>query len=663
MAIFVALIFQVLFVLFAMAINIGLVVHDKINLQNATDLAAYYGAQKQAEWLNVMAHQNYQIRQAWKLFTFRYRVLGSMGMENPPHPARYNSLVSSDSEYEVADNSSICIVYPGPWNPAPKDENFCQEVDYSVQAPPSNYHSLTPWDPLSVILAQKTKQFSETFKEKCDGRGGWNWLFAARIKLAFRIDQKNRLETIEAGFNNLKQHDFLTLDGDSVFQGMDKTFKKNLTATNRASANLEYFNSMESGVSFNNFFNINHIAPQMVYTDLKGGSGCIATRKSSTLEPEAPSSKEFLRNNLDPADLETLRQWGRVSEPSGANVGFDHNSLGLEKNPWYSTYMAVKATAQPRQVFSPFGSVQIVAHSYAKPFGGRFGPWFFKNWSPGSPKSTGNPTDRVDPLTPNRVDNTQNPDSTNNDPDRHPNYSRFPGDQLGLKSKLALAPFIMNGPANMVFRNANMSLEHFNNTTLKFENGKPNDTLAFNTKSNQKPPVRRMEMAAVSPDLFDATYYSVLPRYSTNVLPKLHILKGKGMFENTVLRGDLGSRGTDVVSVVDQMELMNGQNGSQGMRNDHVYYFLNHFSHLLTGWVEQDYGDYKTFPDKYFADCKADDGNFQKASTKTINSCIIGGRTGYSVKLVSRSFLTSPISAGGAGVDAARILNPPPDEF
>ena len=33
MAIFVALIFQVLFVFFAMAINIGLVVHDKINLQ------------------------------------------------------------------------------------------------------------------------------------------------------------------------------------------------------------------------------------------------------------------------------------------------------------------------------------------------------------------------------------------------------------------------------------------------------------------------------------------------------------------------------------------------------------------------------------------------------------------------------------------------------
>lgn len=39
-AIFVALIFQVLFVFFAVLINVGLLVHHKINLQHSTDLAA-----------------------------------------------------------------------------------------------------------------------------------------------------------------------------------------------------------------------------------------------------------------------------------------------------------------------------------------------------------------------------------------------------------------------------------------------------------------------------------------------------------------------------------------------------------------------------------------------------------------------------------------------
>ena len=58
MAIFAALMFQVLFVFFAMAINVSLIVHDKINLQNSADLAAYYGAAKQAEILNLPDKRN-----------------------------------------------------------------------------------------------------------------------------------------------------------------------------------------------------------------------------------------------------------------------------------------------------------------------------------------------------------------------------------------------------------------------------------------------------------------------------------------------------------------------------------------------------------------------------------------------------------------------------
>ena len=81
-AIFVALMFNVLFVFFAMAINISLVVHDKINLQNSADMAAYYAAMKQAEILNVIAHENYMIRQSYKLLAWRYRVLGILGLFN-----------------------------------------------------------------------------------------------------------------------------------------------------------------------------------------------------------------------------------------------------------------------------------------------------------------------------------------------------------------------------------------------------------------------------------------------------------------------------------------------------------------------------------------------------------------------------------------------------
>ena len=84
MAIFAILIFQSLFFLFAMSLNVALVVHDKINLQNSADLAAYYGAMKQAEMMNAIAHINYQIRQSWKLLAWRYRVLLRAGILLPP---------------------------------------------------------------------------------------------------------------------------------------------------------------------------------------------------------------------------------------------------------------------------------------------------------------------------------------------------------------------------------------------------------------------------------------------------------------------------------------------------------------------------------------------------------------------------------------------------
>src|SRR3984957_12581680 len=93
-AIFVALMFNVFFIFFAMAINVALVVHDKINLQNSLDFAAYYAASKQAEILNVIAHENYMIRQSWKLLAWRYRVLGTIGMidDATPHPSHAGDL-------------------------------------------------------------------------------------------------------------------------------------------------------------------------------------------------------------------------------------------------------------------------------------------------------------------------------------------------------------------------------------------------------------------------------------------------------------------------------------------------------------------------------------------------------------------------------------------
>lgn len=101
-AIFVALIFQVVFVFFALMINVGLLIHHKINLQHSTDLAAYYGAMKQAEQLNAIAHINFQMRQAWKLMTWRYRILGTFGFIK----AGSNTALQQDFAFESFPNTT-----------------------------------------------------------------------------------------------------------------------------------------------------------------------------------------------------------------------------------------------------------------------------------------------------------------------------------------------------------------------------------------------------------------------------------------------------------------------------------------------------------------------------------------------------------------------------
>ncbi len=117
-ALFIALIFQILFMFFAMVINVGLLVHHKINLQNSADLAAYYGSMKQAESMNAIAHVNYQIRQSWKLLAWRYRMLRTAGdFEEHPYDKVNRTLKGGDddginpSAQGFYDAPSFCITY------------------------------------------------------------------------------------------------------------------------------------------------------------------------------------------------------------------------------------------------------------------------------------------------------------------------------------------------------------------------------------------------------------------------------------------------------------------------------------------------------------------------------------------------------------------------
>ena len=62
----------------AFVINVGLFVKAKINLQNATDASAFAGAAVQARQLTKIAYLNWEMRNIYKEWMYKYYVVGSL---------------------------------------------------------------------------------------------------------------------------------------------------------------------------------------------------------------------------------------------------------------------------------------------------------------------------------------------------------------------------------------------------------------------------------------------------------------------------------------------------------------------------------------------------------------------------------------------------------
>ena len=79
LSIFLGIALFVVMAMMAFVVNVGLFVKAKINLQNATDAAAWAGASVQARQLSNIAYVNYYFRQIFKEWMFKYYILGNVG--------------------------------------------------------------------------------------------------------------------------------------------------------------------------------------------------------------------------------------------------------------------------------------------------------------------------------------------------------------------------------------------------------------------------------------------------------------------------------------------------------------------------------------------------------------------------------------------------------
>lgn len=662
MAIFVALIFQVLFVLFAMVINIGLIVHDKINLQNSVDLAAYYAAERQAEAMNMIAHINYQMRQDYKLLTWRYRVLGSFGTERPMHPALAANGDLSEVEWSPGkDGASVCIGHRGWFDSSviDKDANNCKWE--GMRIPDLKPIGSVPALALGIAfdVADQFKEARNIIRNQCQKLSPYNWGLATMMIASFKVAGSQRKKQIQKLASELsKDGDFLDVHGLSVRDGALKTFEKNLTASNKDPASFVkseedsfvILNGLSQGgcgqldeLGFPAWLQDIPISPIVRYTELVTGSGgssqCDATTKSYSEPPTAST-------------LATIDPSGELRKYAGEPAGKDwlRSSRGFEKNPWCLAYIAIKAKTKPRKPFAPFGSpITMEARAYAEPFGGRIGPWYGKTWPAQATQSDG--SSQTDELAVPRGDF---------DPQYKnlylPNYSRFPGDRLGLKSKLALG--LMRSVMSPAFfsddRTKKFNFSDYGSLIPNIYNA--GDPLAWNNSGFS--PSRLLEMKAVTPDLFDIAYYSVDPEYYLDYYKAAK----ERLFQGIAPISDIGARSNgelDGLRIKNQIAAFN----KEIPESKDAFYILKDWKHLLTGWMQGGAVEFDSrapaVADR-FGNCLAEPSAQQPP---TAGACIAGGRVGYSVRLIHKDYLQAEHELGGSGAGKDKLRNPPPQNF
>jgi hypothetical protein len=681
MSIFVALIFQVLFVFFAMVINIGLLVHDKINLQNAADLGAYYAAERQAEILNEIAHINYQMRQDYKLLTWRYRVLGTLGRDPSPAdtPALSPPGTMLTDEPRLAPGGGaeevpgFCVSHDM-WqefrDASGTETNFCNKnvnYQYPTINPPL---VIAPWIGAAWVGQASMQNAMKTLTKTCDTAGPANWVSLMQLVYGYKQSVALRKQQIWRLRKMLVADEMQDLSMESVKVGVQKTIEKNLTQENHNGLEIELINGYAGSECANGAMPgesaIKEIltAPKFAYISVS--HSCQVTWAE---QAEIPVGA----NALEPSGyFEQLAK----SEPPPTNPL--HSSLGFEKNPWCMAYVGVKVKAKPHKPFAPFGqAIELTARAFAQPFGGRIGPWYMSGWSSKSDQSDSG--QRVDPLTTPRLGPGGVGAATNNDVNSgfFPNFARYPGDVLGLRSRIA------QGLQRQIFtalRAPNVPHMELINYTGFDQLGVSGDVLAWSPTDPPKGPpgssvalLRQAEVSAVAPDLFDITYYSIDPHYYTTYLDMKQNWGAARYASMPQLNGvsplpsiDIGARndaGDDLQRFDIAKQITSVSAGSSGIDPQlapAAYWVVRKWEHLLTGWISAGSANY-SFPSDRFGKC------YSESDPKVMipGGCAAGGRVGYSVRLISRDHLLAATwKIGGDGFpQPGKIRNPPPEDF
>jgi hypothetical protein len=415
-SLFFAVIVIVSVTVIAFVVNIGLFVKAKINLQNAVDAAAWSGAAVQSRQLTDIAYLNWEMRNIYKEWMFKYYVLGNLsakGIQNPGQPGNANNMGQGSMDFSIGGPSSdedlinipsICL-------------HFFTGVDlcsvYKTRGLPRL--NIPGFGNLDEVMSTQVDIFSEEKAKDCATRTDLN--FRVAMAWTFGMNEDNaeelaaqapqiasnrtgawpnaiemalRIRNLESIVNYPPQNS-ICIDGsadncsnavDSLPDGNKIHQERTVKAFYSAYRNL----GNEQDNELKNSFTLTEIPPR-AFIDPDTQS------LSNIFYPSVPT-KYYLDLKLaviNYAIFYTMLSPFAETPTSSGQVGLDASCsttrvalpvpgypFGYDKNTDVLTYYAVKGEANFTGLFNPFtNAIKLTAFASAKPFGARIGPKIF----------------------------------------------------------------------------------------------------------------------------------------------------------------------------------------------------------------------------------------------------------------------------------------------
>ena len=433
-SIFLAITLLIVITFLAFVINVGLFVKAKINLQNAVDAAAWAGAAVQARQLTNIAWLNWEMRNTYKEWMFKYYVLGNLTRERlqPSYlataPPRINFRLrpfdrpgedeyNPDDVYDRFNAPSICIHYG-------TAHDICDIVNIpgiprfkSLGLPSiSDHHESL----INALAGEKASDCSTRtdvnsgaamlwaygtadedilpdIPQIASGRpGAWT----ESIELALRM--RNLEMMVNAPPEGPLCADPSSDEPCTPIENLHNQaeiplYERSTKAFWSAFRNLgggRHKVAQQDQDSFIKSFTLTELPPAPYSTPPSSLSGFL-------IPPGNGLEKHYLDLQAYSLNLATfyttftsITEDERAGVPAEAACASSKTALpvpgyilGFVKNPAVMTYYAVKGEARYTGLFFPFSEtkgIKMSAYAAAKPFGGRIGPRLFTIDSDGS---------------------------------------------------------------------------------------------------------------------------------------------------------------------------------------------------------------------------------------------------------------------------------------